>query len=146
MCVLLDTCGQYFVSASSKKKLDYFLMYFQRYYLFKKSCYPSKEAFPLGISQLVLDTVSALRPKLEMYQDFEAACEAVLKVEEEFIAVLREKMPEYMNNSGGKDTDKTGDEGGLGTISEGVEEENDEDLSQMSEGNSQSQTCLSRSR
>ena len=71
VCVLLDTCGQYFVSGSSKKKLDYYLLYFQRYYLFKKSCYPSKEAFPLGMSQLVLDTLTTLKPKIELHEDFE---------------------------------------------------------------------------
>ena len=57
---MLDTCGQYFISGSSKKKLDYYLLYFQRYYLFKKSCYPNKEAFPLGISQLVLGKLNFL--------------------------------------------------------------------------------------
>ena len=35
VCVLLDTCGQYFSSGASKKKLDYFILYFQvnKYYL-----------------------------------------------------------------------------------------------------------------
>ena len=80
VCVILDTCGQYFTSGSTKKKLDYYLLYFQRYYLFKRSCYPSTESFPLGMSQLFMDTVTGLKPKLEMYEDFEAACEAVLKV------------------------------------------------------------------
>ena len=36
VCVLLDTCGQYFDRGSTKKKLDCFLLYLQRYYLFKK--------------------------------------------------------------------------------------------------------------
>ena len=80
VCVILDTCGQYFTSGSTKKKLDYYLLYFQRYYQFKKSCYPSAESFPLGMSQLFMETVTALKPKLEIYEDFEAACEAVLKV------------------------------------------------------------------
>ena len=123
MCVLLDTCGQYFVSGSSKKKLDYYLLYFQRYYLFKKACYPSKESFPLGMSQLVLETISSLRPKLEVFKDFETACEEVLKVEEEFIAILKEKMPEYVNNSIPKDDEEdVSGGGGLGTISEANEE------------------------
>ena len=112
MCVLLDTCGQDFTSGSTKKKLDYYLLYFQRYYLFKKSCYPSTESFPLGMSQLFLDTVTTLKPKLEIYEDFEAACEAVLKVEEEFIAVLKEKVPEMMRTEETRDTES----GGLGTI------------------------------
>ena len=131
--MILDTCGQYFPSGSTKKKLDYYLLYFQRYYLFKKSCYPSTESFPLGMSQLFMDTVTSLKPKLEMYEDFEAACEAVLKVrltledissnsphfilpfqvEEEFIAVLKEKVPNLMQS----DTEHMEhDNSGLGTI------------------------------
>ena len=124
VCVLLDTCGQYFVSGSSKKKLDYYLLYFQRYYLFKKSCYPTTESFPLGMSQLVQDTISSLRPKLEIFKDFETACEEVLKVEEEFIAVLKEKMPEYGNSSILKEEDEEANVG-LGTISEANEETED---------------------
>jgi len=29
VCILLDTCGQYFEHGSSKKKLDNFLVFFQ---------------------------------------------------------------------------------------------------------------------
>jgi len=141
VCVLLDTCGQYFSSGSSKKKLDYFLLYFQRYFLFKVSCYPSDTSFPLGISNLVLETISTLRPKMDLLGDFESACKAVLKVEEEFIAILREKMPEFMQVVA-KEGEVEGS--GLGTISEGMEE--GEELSQASEGNSQSQPSISRSR
>lgn len=36
-CVLLETCGQYFTSAVSRKRLDYFLVFLQQYYWFKKS-------------------------------------------------------------------------------------------------------------
>jgi len=141
VCVLLDTCGQYFSSGSSKKKLDYFLLYFQRYFLFKKSCFVTDESFPLGISSMVLETLNNLRPKMDILEDFESACKAVLKVEEEFIAVLREKMPEYMQVVA-QEGETEGP--GLGTISEGMEE--GEDMSQASEGNSQSQPSISRSR
>jgi len=141
---LLDTCGQYFSSGSSKKKLDYFLLYFQRYFLFKVSCFPSSESFPLGISNLVHETIANLRPKLEMPKDFEASCTLVLGVEEEFLNVLKEKMPTFLADlAPGEKSD--GD--GLGTIREGdEEEEGHEDLSQASEGNSQSQTSATRSR
>ena len=65
------------------------------------------------MSQLFMETVIFLKPKLEIYEDFEATCEAVLKVicltqihvrrsvlrtnvllqvEEEFTAVLRERV------------------------------------------------------
>ena len=147
VCVLLDTCGQYFSSGASKKKLDYFLLYFQRYFLFKVSCFPSSESFPLGISNLVHETIANLRPKLEMPKDFEASCTLVLGVEEEFLNVLKEKMPTFLADLvPGEKAD--GD--GLGTIAEGDEEEYgheaNEDLSQASEGNSQSQTSATRSR
>ena len=141
VCVLLDTCGQYFSSGSSKKKLDYFFLYFQRYYLFKKSCFASEESFPLGISSMVLETLSILRPKMQILEDFEAACKGVLKIEEEFIAILREKMPEFMQVVA---QEGETDGAGLGTISEGMEE--GEEMSQASEGNSQSQPSNSRSR
>ena len=42
VCTLLDTCGHYFDRGSSKRKLDRFLVHFQRYIL-------SKGALPLDI-------------------------------------------------------------------------------------------------
>ena len=71
----------------------------------------------------------------------------MLGVEEEFLNVLKEKMPTFLAElvPGEK---AAGD--GLGTIAEGDEEdyghEANEDLSQASEGNSQSQTSATRSR
>ena len=60
---------------------------------------------------------------MEVFKDFETACEEVLKVEEEFIAILKEKMPEYVNNSIPKDDEEdVSGGGGLGTISEANEE------------------------
>ena len=93
VCILLDTCGQYFTTGSSKKKLDYFLIYLQRYYWFKRShpMYEDETKFPLGMTNLYLETISGLRPKLKMYDDFEEACLAVQKVENEFISVLKQK-------------------------------------------------------
>jgi len=140
VCVILDTCGQFFSSGSSKKKLDYYLMYFQRYYLFKKSCF-TEESFPLGLAQLVLDTLALLRPKLEVCKDFEAAASAVLKVEEEFIAVLKEKAPQLLEPGSGKQEVEAG--GGLGTISE---EQEVEELSQASQSEAANSQSESRSR
>merc|ERR1719369_2604450 len=61
VCVLLDTCGQYFSSGSSKKKLDYFLVYFQRYYQFKRSLpiWTETNRFPLGVGNLVTETLTS---------------------------------------------------------------------------------------
>ena len=48
------------------------------------------------MANLVAETIANLRPKLEMPADFEASCTLVLGVEEEFLAVLKEKMPGFM--------------------------------------------------
>lgn len=37
VCQLLDSCAGYFASSIAKKKLDYFLLFFQKYYWLKKS-------------------------------------------------------------------------------------------------------------
>lgn len=57
VCVLLDTCGQYFTSATSRKGLDYFLVFFQHYYWFKKSdpiftSESNKDLFPILIDHM----------------------------------------------------------------------------------------------
>ena len=103
-----------------------------------------------------------VRPKLEMPSDFEASCELVQGVEDEFLAVLRldihltfssthlvlrEKMPSFL-----AELVPGGEASGLNTIQEGEEDEGrvdvgeEEDLSQASEANSQSQASASRSR
>ena len=40
VCILLDTCGQYFDRGSSKKRLDAFLVYFQCYLFSKRQPQP----------------------------------------------------------------------------------------------------------
>lgn len=71
-CVLLETCGQYFTSAVSRKRLDYFLVFFQQYYWFKKSdpMYTSEEnttnLFPILADYHYKETLSAVRPNLKV--------------------------------------------------------------------------------
>lgn len=40
VCILLDTCGQYFDRGSSRKRLDSFLVYFQCYLFSKRQPQP----------------------------------------------------------------------------------------------------------
>jgi len=131
VCVLLDTCGQYFSSGSSKKKLDYFLIYFQRYYQFKRASpvWTDTNKFPLGVNNLIGETLTILRPKLTLYTDFEEACKAVSKAEDEFLSILREKIPGFGLEEPEKE-EATGDDDGLGTIAE----EEDMSLSQAQDG------------
>lgn len=65
-CTLLDTCGHCFDRGSAKKKLDFFLTFFQ-YYIF------TKDPLPMDIDFLVQDTYSSLRPQWKMATDPEEA-------------------------------------------------------------------------
>ncbi|KAJ5665402.1 uncharacterized protein N7477_007850 [Penicillium maclennaniae] len=65
-CTLLDTCGHCFDRGSAKKKLDFFLTFFQ-YYLF------TKDPMPMDVDFLVQDTFSSLRPAWKLATDLEEA-------------------------------------------------------------------------
>lgn len=51
VCVLLETCGQYFNHGLSKTKLDYFFVYFQHYYWLKYShpVWTAEKPFPVQV-------------------------------------------------------------------------------------------------
>ncbi|XP_055634093.1 regulator of nonsense transcripts 2 [Toxorhynchites rutilus septentrionalis] len=109
VCVLLDTCGQYFTSASSRKRLDYFLIFFQHYYWFKKSDPiftndANKDLFPILVDHMYKECFKNLRPKLKLHTSYDAAKESVEN--------LRKKL--YPNLFNVKDDD----ESGLKTIQE----------------------------
>ncbi|EFN80650.1 regulator of nonsense transcripts 2 [Harpegnathos saltator] len=77
VCTLLETCGQYFSGGSSKKKLDYFLVFFQNYYWFKYTdpVWTIENPFPVGIDYMYRDTLTMLRPKMQLFQNYkEAQC------------------------------------------------------------------------
>jgi regulator of nonsense transcripts 2 len=65
-CTLLDTCGHCFDRGSAKKKLDFFLSFFQ-YYLF------TKDPLPMDVDFLVQDTFSSIRPQWKLATDAEEA-------------------------------------------------------------------------
>ncbi|CAG7920039.1 unnamed protein product [Penicillium olsonii] len=65
-CTLLDTCGHCFDRGSAKKKLDFFLSFFQ-YYLF------TKDPLPMDVDFLVQDTYHSIRPQWKLATDAEEA-------------------------------------------------------------------------
>ncbi|KAF4764311.1 hypothetical protein N7455_010387 [Penicillium solitum] len=65
-CTLLDTCGHCFDRGSAKKKLDFFLAFFQ-YYLF------TKDPLPMDVDFLVQDTYHSIRPQWKLATDGEEA-------------------------------------------------------------------------
>ncbi|XP_044268882.1 regulator of nonsense transcripts 2 [Tribolium madens] len=68
-CVLLETCGTYFSSGSSKRRLDYYLIFLQSYYWFKRDLW--KDAFPPTLEHIFKDTLTTLRPKIKLCQSYE---------------------------------------------------------------------------
>jgi len=92
---ILDTCGVFFSSGLSKKRLDYYLVYLQYYYLYKKSLsvWTEDNPFPVEIEFGMKDVLSTLRPKLKPYKTLQEAAEAVEKLENELIHKLEQAMP-----------------------------------------------------
>ncbi|KAF5205430.1 regulator of nonsense transcripts UPF2, partial [Thalictrum thalictroides] len=72
---LLQTCGHYFDRGSSKRKLNRFLVYFQRYIL-------SKGSVPLDIEFDLQDLFSDLRPNMTRYSSIEEVNGALTELEE----------------------------------------------------------------
>ncbi|KAH7661825.1 regulator of nonsense transcripts 2 protein [Dioscorea alata] len=72
---LLQTCGHYFDRGSSKRKLERFLIYFQRYVL-------SKGPLPLDIEFDIQDMFAELRPNMIRYSSIEEANAALIELEE----------------------------------------------------------------
>ncbi|KAI9372916.1 armadillo-type protein [Aspergillus egyptiacus] len=66
VCTLLDTCGHCFDRGSAKKKLDFFLKFFQYYVC-------TKDPLPMDIDFLVQDTYSLTRPQWTLVTDLEEA-------------------------------------------------------------------------
>ncbi|KAK6343554.1 hypothetical protein TWF730_011144 [Orbilia blumenaviensis] len=69
VCTLLDTCGECFDRGSSKKKLDFFLAFFQ-YYIHLK------ERIPMDIEFMVQDTFQLVRPNWVLHTSLEEAGKA----------------------------------------------------------------------
>ncbi|GAB4854899.1 Regulator of nonsense transcripts upf2 [Ancistrocladus abbreviatus] len=73
--MLLETCGRYFDRGSSKRKLDRFLIHFQRYIL-------SKGPLPLDIEFDLQDLFADLRPNMTRYSSVEEVDVALAELEE----------------------------------------------------------------
>ncbi|XP_067945290.1 regulator of nonsense transcripts 2-like isoform X2 [Watersipora subatra] len=94
-CCLLDTCGQYFDRGSTKRKLDYFLIYFQKYLWYKKASphWDMECPFPMNVDMVVKDSLEAVRPKEVFAQSYLEANQNVEKLNEEFKEKLSGFLP-----------------------------------------------------
>lgn len=66
VCNLLDTCGVCFDRGAAKKKLDFFLTFFQFYT-------HTKEVLPMDIDFIIQDTYALTRPQWKLAASFEEA-------------------------------------------------------------------------
>ena len=134
ICTVLDTCGAYFVSGSSKAKLKFFLAYFQQYY-WKKREHPfwtgeGSYPFPFEVENNIEVTLNTLRPKVPPHKSQDEADGEVKKLEEEMVKVISGKAPELaglFKNSTSGSGERTGSPQGLGAISEEMEDMDDMD-------------------
>lgn len=69
VCTILDTCGVCFDRGHARKKLDFYLTFFQFYIR-------TKHSLPMDIDFIVQDTYSALRPQWKLLTDIQAASQA----------------------------------------------------------------------
>ncbi len=78
VCVLLETCGQYFNHGLSKTRLDYFFVYFQHYYWLKFShpIWTTEKPFPIQVCTIYTATES-LKITLRFYQTLQGSPKAV---------------------------------------------------------------------
>ena len=66
ICNLLETCGQFFEKPQAKKKLDFFLTFFQ-YYI------QTKDTLPMDIDFIVQDAYALTRPQWKLATNLEDA-------------------------------------------------------------------------
>ncbi|KAJ0960577.1 hypothetical protein J5N97_001570 [Dioscorea zingiberensis] len=90
---LLQTCGHYFDRGSSKRKLERFLIYFQRYVL-------SKGPIPLDIEFDIQDMFVELRPNMTRYSSIEEVNAALVELEEHDRTNLSEKAGNDKHSDG----------------------------------------------
>ncbi|KAI3705172.1 hypothetical protein L1987_75405 [Smallanthus sonchifolius] len=91
---LLETCGHYFGRGSSKRKLDRFLIHFQRYIL-------SKGALPLDIEFDLQDLFADLRPNMTRYSTIEEVDAALVQLEEHGEKHMEHEKPTSMSSASG---------------------------------------------
>lgn len=98
VCALLETCGAYFNSGSSKKRLDYFLTFFQNYYWFKHSdpFWTEDNKFPIYVKYIYQECLTSLRPKLNLYSSWQQCKDAIEELRQTLYPDLGEE--EYDND------------------------------------------------
>ena len=132
VCTMLDACGTFFDRGIAKKKLDFFLSFFEvgtvrpgavktdslQYYLH------TKDALPMEINFMVKDTFAQIRPDHVMAKSAEQASKAFADaVAENYKSTEVDKAIEVEMEEEGASPDEIGED------ERGVLEREDEELS-----------------
>ncbi|KAG9160182.1 hypothetical protein Leryth_023211 [Lithospermum erythrorhizon] len=134
---LLETCGHYFDRGSSKRKLDRFLIHFQRYIL-------CKGVLPLDIEFDMQDLFALLRPNMIRYSSMEDVDAALIEIEEHEHSVSSQKENNEKYSDTGKSPLRTSSNTSVNgqSLANGIEENGDllEELEAESGSDSGSET------
>ncbi|KAL5000944.1 armadillo-type protein [Aspergillus recurvatus] len=132
VCQLLDTCGHCFDRGSAKKKLDFFLKFFQ-YYI----C--TKDPLPMDVDFLVQDTYSLTRPQWTLVTDLDEASRIFGEaVAQNFKPQEEKPEPEEESEDSGSDEDL--EEDAIPEAEEEGESSDEADVSPNAERNDDSES------
>lgn len=96
---ILHICGHFLMSPAAKKKLDFFLFFFQRYYWLKKSYINSLPVEQIDqmalfyIDAIFADVLQFLRPKFKKAQSYQQSCELLEKRLKELAENVKDVLP-----------------------------------------------------
>lgn len=138
VCTVLDACGMCFDRGSSRKKLDFFLTFFQYYML-------TKDPLPMEIDFLVQDVFTAIRPQWKLITDLDEAAKSFADaVQSKYRQEASGRVPEDGDDAESSNSDEAlEDEDNAAEVdkhdSSGEEgEENGDEPSDIEEGNKSS--------
>lgn len=106
VCNLLETCGMYFDKGLAKKRLDFFLTYFQ-YYL----C--MKESLPMDVEFIVQDAYNLTRPQWKLITNLDEAARV-------FSEIVNQN---YQSSASGKHVEPEDDEASASDDEDGPDDE-----------------------
>lgn len=97
ICDLLESCGQYLSSGQEKRKLDCYLLFFQRYFWCKRYIYTlhpycmamSDNQFPVSTEYLFKDTITTIRPKFNFATSYAQADKHVQSLIDEMTIIQK---------------------------------------------------------
>lgn len=124
VCNLLETCGMYYDKGAAKKKLDFFLTYFQYYVC-------TKEGLPMDVEFIVQDAYNLTRPQWKLITNLDDASHAfgeAVKLNYQTTATDKPVEPEEDDTSASDDDlDGPEDEDVVMPEGEGDKSSSDED-------------------